>query len=184
MFFFAALLVAAPRSFAQASTNTLLVLAPPDGEMSPTFWEQHGTAMLLGGVTLIALAGLILWKRFLPRAAVVLPPEVLAREALIKLLGQPEDGKLLSEVSQILRRYVAARFDLPGDELTTAEFIHALARLDEVDGQLREPISGFLRECDVRKFSPAKTATPLNAVNRALEFIAQAEPQLGAQLQK
>ena len=74
--------------------------------------------ILVVGMAVIALAVLILWKIFRPKPPVILPPEVLAREALTKLLRQPEDGKLLSEVSQILRRYVIAAFELPAAELT------------------------------------------------------------------
>ena len=41
--------------------------------------------------------------------------------------SRPEDGALLSQVSQILRHYVVAAFDLPPGELTTAEFCRAIA---------------------------------------------------------
>ena len=72
--------------FAQASTNALPALAPPYGEIPPTFWERHGTMILVGGIALIVLAVLILWKLLQPKPPVILPPEVLAREALTKLL--------------------------------------------------------------------------------------------------
>ena len=72
-------------AFAQTSTNALPALAPPYGEIPPTFWERHGTAILVGGVALIALAVLILWKLLQPKPPVILPPEVLAREALIEI---------------------------------------------------------------------------------------------------
>jgi hypothetical protein len=104
-----------------------------------------------------------------------LPPEILAREALTKLLRQPEDGKILSEVSQILRRYVITAFELPAAELTTTEFCAALAASEKVGAELAQTISSFLRECDGRKFSPASEPAPLNAAERALELIALAE---------
>lgn len=140
--------------FAQASTNALPALAPPYGEIPPTFWERHGTMILAGGITLIALAVLILWKLFQPKPAVILPPEILAREALTKLLNQPEDGRLLSEVSQILRRYVIAAFGLPAGEFTTAEFSAALAASENIGAELAQMISNFLHQCDERKFAP------------------------------
>jgi hypothetical protein len=162
--------------FAQAPTNALPALAPPDGEIPPTFWEQHGTMILLAGIALIAAAVLILWKIFQPRPAVVRPPEILAREALTKLLNLPEDGRHLSEVSQILRHYFIAAFELPAAELTTTEFCAALAASEKIGGELAGIVAGFLRECDERKFSP-RPATPLNAAARALELVARAGSQ-------
>jgi hypothetical protein len=175
MFVFTAILFATPRLFGQASTNALPALAPPYGEIPPTFWEQHGTMILVAGITAIALAVLISWKIFHPKPPVILPPEVLAREALTKLLRQPEDGKLLSNVSQILRRYVTAAFELPAAELTTTEFCAALAASVKVGTEPAQTISDFLRACDERKFSTSPAAAPLNAATRALELVALTE---------
>jgi len=172
---FAALLFAAPRLCAQASTNTLLVLAPPDGEIPPTFWEQHGAAILLGGITLIALAGLILWKRFQPGPSVVLPPEVVARQALEKLQGRPEDGQVLSEVSQIMRQYFGAAFGLPSMEMTTAEFCAALTAHDKISTELAQSVSNLLSVCDEDKFSPKAIVPPINAVSRVSELVSRSE---------
>jgi hypothetical protein len=157
-----------------ADTNALPALAPAYGEMPPTFWEQRGTLVIIGVFAFIILAMLVLWKLFQPKPAVILPPEVLARDALAKLIGRPEDGKLLSDVSQILRRYVIAAFELPTGELTTAEFCAALAGNEKIGAELVGSISSFLRECDDRKFSPTKSA-PLDAANRALELVALSE---------
>ncbi len=161
--------------FAQASTNALPALAPPDGEIPPTFWERHGTIILAGGIALIVLTVLILWKLLQPKPPVILPPAVLAREALTKLLNQPEDGRLLSEVSQILRRYVIAAFELPAAELTTTEFCAALAASEKIGTEPAQAISDFLRACDERKFSTSPAAAPLNAATRALEIVTLVE---------
>ncbi len=160
---------------AQPAADALPALAPAYGKIPPTFWEQHGTAMLIGGLVLVVLAALLIWRFLQPKPAVVLPPEVLAREALSKLQGRPEDGKTLSEVSQILRHYIGTAFKLPNGELTTAEFCAVIAGNEPVGTELVQTISNFLRECDVRKFSPANTATPINAVAHALELILRAE---------
>ena len=160
-----------------ADTNALPALAPAYGEMPPTFWEQHGTLFIIGGFAFVILAMLVLWKLFQPKPAVILPPEFLARDALAKLIGRPEDGKLLSDVSQILRRYVIAAFIFPAAELTTAEFCAALVGNETIGTELAGSISNFLRECDERKFSPTKSAPPINAASRALELIALAEKQ-------
>jgi len=160
---------------AQSPTNALPPLAPAYGEMRPTFWEQHGTAIFVGGFVLLALAGAVAWISSRPKAPVVVAPEVLARNALAKLLRQPEQGMVLSAISQILRRYLITAFGLPPGEWTTSEFCAALASNEKVGGELAQAVAGFLRECDERKFSPANPAGPLQAANRALELVAQAE---------
>jgi len=158
-----------------ADTNALPALAPAYSELPPMFWEQHETAIIIGGFAFLAFAFLLLKVMLRPESKVVLPPEVLAREALAKLLRQPEDGKRLSEVSQILRRYVAAAFEFPPDEMTTAEFCAALAGSKKIGAELAQIISNLLQECDARKFSPASSSAPLDAANRALELIALSE---------
>jgi len=158
-----------------ADTNALPALAPAYGELPPTFWEQHQSAIIMGSFTFLAVAFLFLRVWLRPETPVMLPPEVSAREALTRLLRQPEDGKLLSEVSQILRRYVVAAFELPPGEMTTAEFCATLAGQAKIGAELAQSISGFLRECDERKFSTAPAATPLNAARRALDLVGLAE---------
>jgi hypothetical protein len=156
-------------------TNALPPLAPAYGEIPPTFWEQHGNAILIIGFVLIALAGALVWIFLRPQPPVVVPPEVVAREILAKLRRQPENGQVLSEVSQTLRRYLLAAFGFPAGEWTTSEFCAALAGSEKVGAQLAQAVAGFLRECDQRKFAPVNAAAPFEAASRALELIGQAE---------
>ena len=160
---------------AQTATNEPSALAPPYGVLPPTFWEQHEPAILTGVFALLAFAFFFLRARLRPESKVVLPPEVLARENLTRLLRQPEDGKVLSEVPQILRRYVVAAFGLPAGEMTTAEFCAALAGNGKIGAELARSISDFLRECDERKFSTSPATAPLDAASRALEMVSLAE---------
>ena len=181
MFVFAAILFAVPRLFAQASTNALPALAPPHGEIPPTFEERFnpatksGQAIIIFFVVLAVLLFFVIWKKLHPLPPPTLPPEIVAREALAKLLRQPEDGKLLSEVSQILRRYVIAAFELPPGEFTTGEFSDSLTSSEKIGAERAQTISNFLRECDERKFSPASQPVSLNAASRALELVALVE---------
>lgn len=160
---------------AQTGTGAPPALAPAYGEIPPTFWEQHGTAVLVAGSVFVLLAALMLWKALQPKPATIIPPEMVARKALTPLLHQPEDGMLLSSVSQILRRYLVATFELPSIESTTSEFCAALNSHEKVGAELAQHISSFLRACDVQKFSPANPVTSLDATRRALEFISSAE---------
>ena len=175
MRFFMAGILSLPLATIAAGTNPLPVLDPPYSELPPTFWEQHHTGIFVSGFVFPALAALILWRILKPRPQPSLPPGTVAREALARLQRQPEDGNTLGEISRALRRYISVAFQFPATGLTTAEFSGALASNAKIGAELAQAISGFLRECDERKFSPAGPAAPLNAANRALELVAFAE---------
>ncbi len=145
--------------------------------MPPTFWEQHGTNIVIAGIALAMLAGSVLWRICRPKPPLIVAPDIEASAALVKWLGQPEDGNCLSNTSQILRRYVVRAFGLPAGEYTTAEFCCELEKSEKIAPELKPAISDFLRECDKRKFSPAGSPASINAVSRALALIEQAEKQ-------
>jgi hypothetical protein len=164
------------------NTNALPPLAPAHAEIPPTFWEQqqdairqHGIATSIIAACLSAFVVGFLFHLLKPKPKPVPPPEIAARQALDKLRNVPEDGRLLSEVSQIMRRYFAAAFQLPAGESTTAEVIAGLARTEEIHFEVGLAASLFFRECDERKFSPQGQTAPFHAVQRALELIDQAE---------
>jgi hypothetical protein len=167
-----------PFAAAAADTNSLPALAPACGELPPAFWEQHQTTIIIGCFAFLAFVFLFVKTLLRPEIPKMLPPETVARQALAQLQNQPEDGSALSLISQILRRYVGESFNLPDQELTTTEFCAAIAGNPQIGMELAESISGFLRECDVRKFSPASGASPLNAASRVLELVEQAEKRL------
>jgi len=100
---------------------------------------------------------------------------VRARQSLELLLRQGEDGVVLSQASQILRRYLQAAFDLAPEEMTTAEFCRAIGNDGRLGSGLSAGVAGFLRECDERKFAPPAPMPALGAVARALSLIETAE---------
>jgi hypothetical protein len=153
-------------------------LQPPRGEIPLTFWEQHGVLVVVAGVILLAIIGAVVWLLTRPKPRAAVPPATAARQELDSLQHQPEDGAVLSRVSQVLRRYVIAAFGLPAGELTTTEFCRAVGGEELIGPELAESLGGFLRQCDERKFAPAPAATPLSATSHALELIEQAEAQL------
>ena len=146
-------------------------LRPPHAEIPPTFWDQYSLWVILFGVLLLVLVCAAAWFVTRPKPLAIVPPEVQARQALEPLRRQPEDGALLSRVSQILRHFVAAAFNLPPGELTTAEFCSAVARHTQIGPDLSAALSEFLRLCDQDKFSPPASVPPLSAVDRALKLI-------------
>jgi hypothetical protein len=160
--------------------NDIPRLRPPRGELPPTFWEQHGLAVSAGIVAFVALLAILVWYLRRPKPPVVVPPCALARQALESLGAQPETGAVLSRVSQVLRRYVAAAFELEPGELTTADFCRALAKQERVGAELAAALGDFLRRCDEHKFKPSNAAPagPLHAVPTALQLIDLAEARL------
>lgn len=169
---------------AQTATNVLPPLAPAYPEMPPTFLEQQKSIVeqhvLITSVIASSLSAFVvglLMQIFRTKQQTGPSPETVARRALEKLRTQPEDGRLLSEVSQILRHYFVAALNFPAGELTTAELQSALAQSKQINPGLAEAISRFLREGDERKFSKTNVSAPLNAVDHALEILDQAEIQ-------
>ena len=157
------------------STDDIPPLRPPHAEIPATFWEQHATSVGLIGFALLALLGVALWFAARPKPPVVVPPEVQARGDLEALRQLPEDGRVLSRVSQTVRHYFGAAFALPPGELTTAEFCRAMAANDQVGSELSTTTSDFLRRCDQRKFAPDAPPEPTRAADNALKLVERAE---------
>jgi len=152
-------------------------LRPPRAEIPPTFWDQsqnRGWLLLVSALLLALVAGMV-WLLTQPKPEVVVPPAVRARQSLELLFRQAEDGGVLSQVSQILRRYLQAAFDLAPEEMTTAEFCRAIGNDRRLGSDFSAAVAGFLRECDERKFSPPAPMPALGAVPRALRLIETAE---------
>jgi hypothetical protein len=158
-----------------ATNYEIPLLRPPRPEIPPTFWEQNRMWIVAPGIVLAIVAcGLVWWARR-PRPPMIMPPEAQARLALEDLRAKPEDGVVLSRVSQILRHYLATAFWLPQEELTTAEFCNVIASNPRVGSELASAAGVFLQQCDVRKFAPGEPKEALAAVPRALQLLEQAE---------
>jgi hypothetical protein len=150
-------------------------LRPPVPELEPTFWEQHRLGVACGAGALALTGALGAWWLVRPKPPVPAPPVTQAREALEPLRSQPETGVVLSRVSQVVRHYFAAAFNLPPGELTTTEFCRAIAGVEKLGPELPSAVAQFLRQCDERKFAPLPAQPPLGAVSQAAAFIDQAE---------
>jgi hypothetical protein len=169
---------------AYSATNTsagdddLSKLRPARGEIPPTFWERYSIWVIVGALVFLALIGIIVWIVTRPKPPIIVPPEVRAKQALEPLLARPEDGLLLSKVSQILRHYIAEAFGLPPGEHTTSEFCGLIANHDRIGADLATTISEFLRRCDERKFTPIPPTAPISAASTALKLIEISQARL------
>jgi hypothetical protein len=159
-----------------ADERNIPKLAPPYAELPPTFWEQHGSAIIVIGIVLLALAALGVWLGLRRKPVEIVPPEARARNELKALQALPEDGAVLSKVSQALRRYFIAAFELPPEEFTTAEFCRVISGNEQIGAELSAAAAEFLRDCDTRKFSATPIA-PSGAVARALDLVERGEAQ-------
>lgn len=156
---------------ANGTDSTSSSLRPPRGEIPASFWEQHGPWILAGAVLLTAVLGLAAWFVTRPKAVVPVPLATLAKQELESLRQLPEDGLLLSRVSQIVRRYFAAMFYLSTGEQTTAEFCKSVQQDGKVSSGLAKKVCEFLVHCDIRKFAPAAPPGPSGAVEQALAIL-------------
>jgi hypothetical protein len=153
------------------------ILRPPRGPLVPSFWEQHGWLVTLAAGAVVVGAAGVIWRICRPKPVAVLPPAVVARDALRALQGCPEDDALVLRVSQVLRHYLTAALGISAVGLTTAELDAALRGHPRIGPELAARLSSFLRDCDVWKFAPVVPRAPPGFVSKALELVNQVEPE-------
>ncbi len=154
-------------------------LRPAHAEIQLTFWEQYGWLAIISALVVAALAGFILWLQTRPQPAAALPPETQARLALAALPAGAADDATLSQVTQILRRYVRQAFKFPPGEPTTTAFCQMVLKNPLIGPELAGSLHDFFRDSDRRKFSPARPGeNPVNAVAQALALIDRCEARL------
>lgn len=116
------------------------------------------------------------------KAAPPVPAHIVALGALERLRGeqlwQNDKHKLYySRLSDILRSYLAGRFDVEAMEMTTDEIVSALRHLD-VEQKAKMDILSLLRDADLVKFAKAIPGAEENeqAYNKALYFVECTKP--------
>ena len=164
-----------------AAANPPLKLVPdPQGQASPmaqnmapatdTFHDIRGPVVLpdsvgvlvwlLIGLAVVALAGLLLylWKRP-KKGRTPLSPQELALIELARLrpMMNPEQALIYAaQLSEILRRYIEARFLIHSTRQTTREFFAALVSNPQIGSSMAEHhdhLQECLEQCDMAKFA-------------------------------
>ena len=123
-------------------------------------------AVVLGLLVVFALAAgaaLLVARRSREVLAVKAgpPPPPAHLEALRELqairdLGLLEQGRVAEftdRVSDVLRGYLEARFELPAPERTTEEFLDEIARAPVLDRDRKRFLADYLAQCDLVKFA-------------------------------
>jgi len=134
-------------------TGTLL---PPPAPLSAWAW-----AAIVAGVVLAAgvVAGLVVWlRRRARRPPPPVLPEIWALRALAELvvddLLEPQRAReFYYRLSEIVRAYIERKFGLAAPEMTTEEFLAALARDRGVVPYDAERLRRFLEACDLVKYA-------------------------------
>jgi hypothetical protein len=131
----------------------------------PLNWKRiAGWATLAAGLLALAAGGFV-WYRRRRRGRGLLPaqqaPARLAHETALEALARLEASDLLArgevktfyiEASEIIRRYVEARYEIAALEMTTDELLGSL-REAAVPLEIHDLVRTFLERCDLVKFA-------------------------------
>jgi len=154
-----------------------------------TFWEKHGTEILLYGTLGLALAIFIGWLLLRKKPV---PPLTPYEQALLDLQfahgfqDTGQDKVFAIAASDAVRRYLESAYQMPAPERTTEEFLQVAASHAWLQGELTALLRRFLEFCDLAKFAGQQFGTEERAqlLNAAREFIDTAEkfrrPKTGA----
>lgn len=133
-------------------------------ELAPEPFGWGTAALVVFLVAAVAVAGVLLLARraraqFAEKKG---PPPVPAHiEALrelaairgLRLLEEGRVAEFTDRVSDVLRWYLEARFELPAPERTTEEFMDEIARAPVLDRERKRFLADYLTRCDLVKFA-------------------------------
>lgn len=147
-------------------------------------WGLVGTLLLAA----LLYAGYRIRKRYgrrigdLFRPSPPLPPHVAAIRALEALRARKlwQSGRCkqyYSELTDILRTYLAERYDFGAREMTSDEILREIRRRD-LPKRCTTDLHGILREADMVKFAKAEPDAEQNEANysKAYDFVEQTKP--------
>lgn len=119
---------------------------------------------LAGGLVGAGVVGFVAWRiaRRQPGRP-PLPPDrwalqELKRIAALRLAEHGQAERFHTLVSDVIRRYLEARYDLRAPKQTTQEFLRGLPEPSPLPAERQEKLAEFLRRCDLAKFAPVVVA--------------------------
>ncbi len=130
-------------------------------ELPSSLWIFVVIAILVAAIWgAIALVKLISKRREI-KAISIVPAHVAAYVALKRLkkkdyLRQGKVREYYSELSDIIRRYIEARFELRAPEMTTEEFLLSVKKATIFSKEQIRLLKEFLSHCDMVKFAKHK----------------------------
>ena len=180
------------KTFQIDSTMTTVRDLKPQMTLKLRFAEISGYLTIALGVLLLLALAVYLLIRYLHKRgkhlsdlfkpAPPVPAHIVAIEALEKLynekLWQNDKHKLYySGLSDILRTYIAGRFEVGAMEMTTDEIADALRNID-IEQKPKMDLLAVLRDADLVKFAKATPEAEDNelAYSKAYHFVEETKP--------
>jgi hypothetical protein len=125
-------------------------------EPSMPMWALAAGTGLVGAAMVLVLW--LLRRRSLPQV-LPLPPEKAAlleveRIGLLPLVSPQDVQHCHALLSDVVRRYLERRLELPARRQTTPEFLEALRRGPQLTPAQQDALGDFLGRCDLAKFAP------------------------------
>ena len=141
----------------QADVQELRDATPPEQLPSLPVWRVPvawaALPLALAGLGLAVVYCLRRARRQLP-----LPPDQWALRELERISGLPLNAQMEIEqfhmqLSDVMRKFMELRFQLPAPEQTTAEFVIEMQKTAHLQPEQREILRGLLEHCDLVKFA-------------------------------
>lgn len=114
-------------------------------------------AGIIAAIIVLSLLGWLLWKWLRSRPAPPpLPPRAVAMSELTQLRAQVrtmEPYAFSIAVSDVLRRYISAEYDLHALEQTSPEFLMSISSTPRFSERDKGLLADFLGKCDLIKFA-------------------------------
>jgi hypothetical protein len=142
---------------------------PPPPE--PSWLWRWGLALALGLATVLLVSWMM--KRRRDRQESPLPPDQGALSELdrIERTLMPPQGNaevFHTQLSHIVRRYLAERYVPHALQQTTAEFLEAVRQVPQLSAEQQERLRDLFERCDLAKF--ARASTPPEECRRTAEL--------------
>jgi hypothetical protein len=146
---------------------------------APSLWDWAPWVLGVPALTALFVIGI---RRFRQRHRSVsaLSPAQWARRELdrIQALDLPAAGefeRFHTLLSNVIRRYLENRFELPARRQTTPEFLQAMEKSSLLPPEQQCVLRGFLERCDLAKFARARPAADecLATLEMARQFVEQ-----------
>jgi hypothetical protein len=145
----------------RADLSELRDVAPPE-ELPPA--PSWGIPLAWAGLALVLLllllSGWALMRRRGPGESTLPPRDWAVRElqgiALPANFTNRDVEQFYTRLSDVLRRYIELRYNVPAPEQTTAEFLEALRRSPQLPHEQQAVLCDLLGRCDLVKFARAQ----------------------------
>ena len=161
-------------------------------QVPPFVWQDYLNYILLGILVLLILVAIIvaiyLYRKkkksgYFFRPEVVLPPHILALQALDKIKDEKiwqrgRDKEYYTELTDVLRKYIEGRFGTPAFEKTSDEILSAMKMNLETDSSV-DTLKQVLKLADLVKFAkytPLSDENDLSLMNACL-FVNQTKKE-------